>query len=159
MPQPWTFLIATHAIAASLALVFGGFQLLRRTKGDPIHKLAGRIWVGLMLYVSTFSFFFGGYKDGIDIFLRTLAIWTIFSVIFAIYQAKKGRISIHRAFMTGTYIGLWGALIGVVAVHTRRVPMWFSAHPLEMSLVALAILTAACLALSAIMYTERKQTT
>lgn len=154
MLQPWTFLIATHAIAATLALVFGAFQLVRRVKGDPIHRLTGRIWVGLMLYVSVFSFGFGGYRDGIDVFLRVLAVWTIFSVLFAIYQARKKNIALHRAFMIGTYLGLWGAFIAVLAVHTRRVPSWFSAHPLEMSLVALGILTFACVVLSIIMHTH-----
>lgn len=157
MLQPWTFLIATHAIAATLALVFGAFQLLRRTKGDPIHKLTGRIWVGLMLYVSVFSFGFGGYKDGIDIFLRALAVWTIFSTTFAVYQAQKKNIPMHRAFMIGTYLGLWGAFIAVIAVYTRRVPSWFSAHPLEMSLIALAILTVGCIVLGTIMRTHAKK--
>lgn len=137
---PWTFLIASHAIAASLALVIGAFQILRPKRGDPIHKLTGRIWVGLMLYVSIFSFAFGGYTDGIDIFLRCLALWTVFCTVLATWCARHGKIAVHRGFMVGTYLGLVGAFIAVVAIRTRRVPSWFAAHPLEMSLVALAII-------------------
>ncbi len=152
---PWTFLIASHAIAASLALVIGAFQILRPKRGDPIHKLTGRIWVALMLYTSIFSFTFGGYSDGIDIFLRCLALWTVFCVLFAIWCAKNGKIVIHRGFMIGSYLGLLGALVGVVAVRTRRVPSWFAAHPLEMSLVTLALIAVSGMIIGAILHHYR----
>ena len=96
-----------------------------------------------MLYVAAGSFFFGGYGSPIDIFLRVLAVWTLFSVSFAIYSARRGNIDRHRGFMIGTYIGLLGALAGVLAVHTRRVPSWFAAYPLIMSGIAVAIFAAA----------------
>lgn len=139
MLPAWTWLIALHAVAASLALVLGAFQILRPTKGDPPHKAIGRIWVGLMLYVALGSWLFGGYDSPVDIFLRVLAVWTTFSVIMAVVQARRGRIDRHRGFMVGTYLGLIGAFIGVLAVHTRRVPAWFAAEPLTMSLIAVAI--------------------
>ena len=151
MLQPWTFLIASHAIAASLAMLIGGFQIFRPKGGDAVHKALGRIWVGLMIYVSIGSFFFGGYGDAIDLFLRGLAIWTLFSVVFAIYQARRGNIATHRGLMVGTHLGLIGAFIGVVAVHTRRVPSWFMAHPLEMTIVALIIIAVAGFIIAAIL--------
>lgn len=148
---PWTFLIASHAIAASLALIIGAFQILRPKRGDPIHKMTGRVWVVLMLYVSIFSFTFGGYSDGIDIFLRCLAVWTVFCVIFAIWCARKGNIAVHRGFMVGSYLGLIGALVGVLAVRSRRVPSWFAAHPFEMSLVTIAIIAVAAMIIGEIL--------
>ena len=48
--------IPLHAIAAMIAIILGGVQLYMK-KGGVIHKLLGRIWVGLMLIVSVSSFF------------------------------------------------------------------------------------------------------
>lgn len=155
MLPAWTWLIALHAIAASLALVLGAFQLLRTAKGDPPHRAVGRIWVGLMLYVALGSWLFGGYDSPIDIFLRALAVWTTFSVIMAVVQARRGRIDRHRGFMVGTYLGLIGAFVGVLAVRTRRVPAWFIAEPLMMSLVALAIIAVGGFVIAAIMFGTR----
>jgi uncharacterized membrane protein len=44
-------LIASHAIAASLSLVLGAFQIIRPTKGDPVHKLIGRTWAVLSTHL------------------------------------------------------------------------------------------------------------
>ena len=143
MLPSWTWLIALHAVAASLALVLGAFQILRPTKGDAPHRAIGRTWVGLMLFVALGSWLFGGYSSGIDIFLRVLAVWTTFSVVMGIVQARRGVIAAHRGYMVGTYFGLIGAFVGVLAVHTRRVPAGFAAEPLKMSLIAVAIIAAA----------------
>jgi uncharacterized membrane protein len=97
----WTIVIASHAIAASLALVIGPFQILRRTRGDKIHVLIGRTWAVLMLYVAAGSFLFGGYGGAIDIFLRLLAVWTLFSVSAAVYPA--------RGATSGTTAASWSA--------------------------------------------------
>ena len=158
MLPAWTWLIALHAIAASLALVLGAFQILRPTKGDAPHKAIGRLWVGLMLFVALGSWLFGGYESAIDIFLRALAVWTTFSVIMAIIQARRGNIDKHRGFMVGTYFGLIGAFVGVLAFRTRRVPAWFIAEPLMMSLIAVAIIAVGGFVVAGIMFRTRPRT-
>lgn len=155
MLPAWTWLIALHAVAASLAMVLGAFQILRPTKGDPPHQVIGRIWVGLMLFVALGSWLFGGYDSAIDIFLRVLAVWTTFSVIMAVVQARRGNIDRHRGFMVGTYLGLLGAFIGVLAVHTRRVPAWFAAEPLLMSLIATAIIAVGGFVIAGVLFGTR----
>jgi len=155
--EPWTVLIATHAVAASLALVLGPVQILRPVKGDKIHVTIGRAWAGLMLDVAAGSFFFGGYGGAINIFLRALAVWTLFSVSMGIWRARRGDIRHHRGFMIGTYFGLIGASIGVVAVHTRRVPSWFAAYPLMMSLITVAIVAVAGFFVGAVMIRYRTE--
>jgi uncharacterized membrane protein len=150
MLPPWTLLIASHAVAASLALVLGAFQIMRRTKGDLTHRIVGRTWVVLMLYVSAGSFFFGGYDQAVAVFLRLLATWTLASVTVGVFMARRGNIRRHRGLMVGNYIGLLAALVGVLAVHTRRVPSWFVAHPVGMSLVAVAIAAVAGFFLAAV---------
>ena len=153
MLPAWTFLIATHAIAAAVSLVLGPFQIIRRPKGDPVHKLVGRCWAVLMLYVAAGSFFFGGYDTAIAIFLRILAAWTLCSVTLGIVMARRGNIRRHRGFMVGTYVGLVAAFVGVLAVHTRRVPSWFVAHPVLMSLITVAIIATASLFLTTVQLT------
>lgn len=44
--------------------------------------------------------------------------------------------------MIGTYIGLWGAFIGVVAVPQRLVPQAFQANWARMGALTLAIILA-----------------
>lgn len=159
MLPAWTWLIALHAIAASLAMVLGAFQILRPVKGDPPHRAIGRIWVGLMLFVALGSWLFGGYDSPIDIFLRVLAVWTTFSVTMAVVHARRGQIDRHRGYMVGTYFGLLGAFVGVLAVHTRRVPAWFAAQPLMMSLIAVAIIAVGGFVVAGIMFGTRPRDT
>lgn len=140
MLKPWTVVIALHAIVAAAAVVMGGFQLVRTVRGDQLHKAAGRLWGALMLVVSVTGFFIGGYSDGLGIFLHALAAWTIISVCAGIYFARKGLIAQHKGFMLGAYFGLLGALVGVIAVRTRRVPSYFCAYPVTMTFVTAGII-------------------
>jgi uncharacterized membrane protein len=151
----WTVLIATHAVAASVCLVLGAFQILRRTRGDAVHIVVGRTWAALMLYVAAGSFLFGGYDEAIAIFLRALATWTLVTVTAGVIMARRGNIHRHRGFMIGNYVGLVAAFVGVVAVHTRRVPAWFAAEPLLMSVVAVAICAVAGFFLAAVVWRFR----
>ncbi|MDR6637156.1 hypothetical protein [Paenarthrobacter nitroguajacolicus] len=45
--------------------------------------------------------------------------WTL---LMALHAIAAGNISAHQRFMTGSYFGLVGAFIGVVAVPDRRLP-------------------------------------
>ena len=157
MLNSWTPLIAGHAVAASAALVIGPFQLWRTPKGDKAHRVIGRIWVGLMLFVAAGSFLFGGYSNALDVFLRALAVWTVISTTSGIVLARRGNIRHHRGFMVGTYLGLVGAFIGVVAVRRRLVPSWFVAHPLMMSLIAVAIIAVSGFLLAGVVGFYRRQ--
>ena len=150
-------LIAAHAAAAGLCLVLGLFQILRRTRGDTIHRLVGGTWVALMIFVAGGSFFFGGYHQSIAIFLRVLAVWTLLSVSVGVMMARRGNIRRHRGLMVGNYVGLVAAFVGVLAVHTRRVPSWFVAHPLMMSLIAVAVVAVAGFFLAAVVLRFRPE--
>lgn len=139
MLEPWTVLIAVHAAAAALALVLGPVQLIR-PKGDAVHRILGRVWAGLMLVVAASSFGFGGWNAPINIFLRVLATWTLVTVTVAVVLVKRGHIGPHRRLMTGNYVGLVAAFVGVVVVPDRLVPSWFVAHPVTMSIIAVIII-------------------
>ena len=69
--------IPLHALAALIAMLLGGVQLYL-SKGTPLHKLIGRIWIGLMAVVSLSSFFiyelkiWGNYSP-----IHLLSIWAV----------------------------------------------------------------------------------
>ena len=98
-PQP----IPLHAIAAIMATLLGGTQLFMK-KGGSIHKLIGYVWVGLMLFVSVSSLFihkirfWGEYSP-----IHLLSLWTIVSIILAIYFVRIGNIKRHRQAMIALY--------------------------------------------------------
>ena len=95
--------IPLHAIIAMIAIILGGIQLSMK-KGGPIHKLLGRIWVGLMLIVSISSLFiheiklWGAYSP-----IHLLSLWTIFSLGLGIYFARAGNIKRHKQVMIALY--------------------------------------------------------
>ena len=96
--------IPLHAIAAMVAIILGGIQLYMK-KGGMLHKLLGRLWIGLMLIVSISSFFiheiklWGPYSP-----IHLLSIWTIFSLGLAIYFVRIGNIKRHKQVMIALYV-------------------------------------------------------
>ena len=95
--------IPLHAIMAIIAVVLGGIQLFMK-KGGAIHKLLGRLWVGLMMFVAITSFFiheiklWGAYSP-----IHLLSLWTIFILGVGVYYARVGNIKRHKQVMIGTY--------------------------------------------------------
>lgn len=121
MPSPWTLLIALHAIAAGYALIFGAVNLLRRNKGSVAHKILGRIWAVAMYVVVLTSFGIRTIDGGFN-WLHALSVLTFCTLTIGLWSVRKGNIRAHQRFMTGSYFGLVGAFIGVVAVPDRRLP-------------------------------------
>ena len=95
--------IPVHAIMAMIAVILGGIQLSMK-KGGPIHKLLGRIWVGIMMIVAITSFFiheiklWGAYSP-----IHLLSLWTIFILGVGVYYARVGNIKRHKQVMIATY--------------------------------------------------------
>ena len=73
-------------------------------KDGSIHKLIGYVWVELMLLVSASSLFiheirlWGEYSP-----IHPLSLWTIFSLILAIYFVRIGNVKRHRQVMIALY--------------------------------------------------------
>ncbi len=97
--------IQIHVYAALAATILGAAILFRR-KGTPRHRLAGKIWVGLMVVVSL-SFFgiheimlWGPWSP-----IHILSIVTLISLAFGVQRARRHDISGHRFAMRATYLG------------------------------------------------------
>jgi uncharacterized membrane protein len=141
----WSLLLATHAFAASVAIPLGAWQLFRPTKGDHQHRMIGRTWVGLMLYVSTTSFWIKELRPGEFSLIHILSVVTIVTVSLGLVAAIRGDIRSHRANMIGSWLGLLGAFIGAVAVPARHIPTFVVTEPLEALLAALSVALTAVL--------------
>jgi uncharacterized membrane protein len=97
--------IQIHAVAAILAFGLGGFVLFRR-KGDRLHRMGGRIWVGLMLAVCLSSFFIHTIRMiGPFSPIHLLSIGTLYALWRGVTMARLRRIADHRRTMQLTYAG------------------------------------------------------
>ena len=136
MPSSWTVLISLHAIAASYSLIFGAVNLLRPTKGGSVHRIVGRIWAVSMYVVVLTSFGIRTIDGGFN-WLHALSVLTFCTLTAGLWAIRKRNIRAHRSFMTGSYFGLIGAFVGVLAVPSRRIPQ-LAIH--ELPLLGLLIL-------------------
>ncbi|PSJ60204.1 DUF6622 family protein [Pseudaminobacter soli (ex Li et al. 2025)] len=97
--------IQIHAYAAIAALLLGAAVLFRR-KGDRLHKLGGRIWVGLMLIVALSSFFihtirmWGPWSP-----IHLLSILTLFGLAKAVMMIRQRKVMQHARIMKMVYFG------------------------------------------------------
>ena len=95
--------IPLHAIMALIAIILGGIQLSMK-KGGAIHKLLGRIWVGIMMFVAITSFFIHEIKLwGVYSPIHLLSLLTIFTLGIGIYYVRVGNIKRHKQVMIATY--------------------------------------------------------
>lgn len=152
MTNGWTPLIALHALGATAAMILGGYLLLRRRKGDLLHRRIGRIWMADMYWVAFSSFAIKRLSPGHFSWIHGLSLWTIFSLTMAIWAARTHRIQSHRGWVVGTYCGLIGAGIAAAAFPTRLLPQTAMHHPwwLLGGALAAAALAAAAIQVAAL---------
>ena len=97
--------IPSHALAALAAVILGGAQLAI-SKGTVRHRASGWIWIGLMAYVAVSSFFISELRLwGAFSPIHLLSVWTLFSLVIAVYHARRGNIRQHKIWMSLLYIG------------------------------------------------------
>jgi uncharacterized membrane protein len=135
--------IATHAFSALTAVLLGGWQLFLSTKGSPLHRRVGRVWVGLMLYVSITSFWIREIRDGQFSLLHILSIVTIVSVILGIVEVRRGNVRGHVGNMIGSWIGLCVAGVFALVLPDRDIPTYVLADPKQAIFAALSVVVAA----------------
>lgn len=102
-----------HASFATIAIVLGGMQIVRR-EGGPAHRLAGRAYLAAMALTAGSSFFLTG-MTGTFSFLHILSAWTLFTLVMTMLYLRRGNILGHALTMIWLYGGLLTA--GVLAAH------------------------------------------
>lgn len=146
--------IQLHALIAIAALLLGALQLWR-TKGDPLHRALGRVWVALMATVAASG-----------LFIWTIRLWGPFSPIHllsifvlvmlwrGVHAARAGNIGAHRRIMQGTY--LFGLVITGLLTFIPGRTMYFvafgpqGATPLKLAVFAAIVVAAVEAALYAV---------
>ncbi len=97
--------IKIHMIAASLALVIGGYVLFRR-KGTWLHVRLGYVWVILMLFVAFTGFFIHEIRTwGLFSPIHLFSVFVPLSLGHAIYMARQKNIKAHKQIIVANYIG------------------------------------------------------
>jgi uncharacterized membrane protein len=139
MNHSWNALVVAHALAASLAMVVGAVNLVRRRRGDAPHRAIGRVWLGCMYLTATSSFWIQQLRPGSFSWIHGLSAFTLVTLSLGLWNARRGHVRAHAGNMIGTYLGLWGAFVGVAVVPTRLVPQAFQAHWWAMGLLTLGI--------------------
>ncbi|WP_161993293.1 DUF2306 domain-containing protein [Lacisediminimonas profundi] len=100
--------VLVHLATALLALIIGTITLFLK-KGTPVHKLAGRSWVLLMVVTALVSFAIrsSGHFSWIHIFSVTVLV----VLARAVHAIMRGKLKSHQRGMVGAYIGLVGAAV------------------------------------------------
>jgi uncharacterized membrane protein len=134
-----TPLIAVHAIGASLALLLGAVNLVRKPKGDRAHRIVGRVWVVSMYWTVLSSFFIRELNPGSFSWIHGLSVFTFVTLTIGLWAAMTGRTETHRGFMRGSYFGTVGAFVGASVVPQRAIPQLAVHHPVLLSAAALGV--------------------
>ena len=129
--------IALHAGGATVALVLGAYNVIRRTKGDRRHRWIGRVWVIAMYWTVLSSFAIRELRPGHFSWIHGLSLFTFVTLSIGLWAALTHRVALHRQFITGSYLGLIGAFIGAVVVPSRDIPQWLVHEPLKLAAGAL----------------------
>ncbi len=100
--------VILHLATVIPAIPLGMFVLLRR-KGDRLHKLLGKIWMGLMFTTAVTALFIHAINRTDNFFglspIHLFSFLVIYSVPASILHARRGNIAAHKRSVTGMFIG------------------------------------------------------
>lgn len=92
--------LATMIIALGLTPI-----MLLRQRGDPLHRLLGRVWVAAMFLTAMASFTIRDANDGGFSFIHLLSVWTLIQVPLIYWSARTHNIKQHRSSVRGMVLG------------------------------------------------------
>lgn len=133
--------IVAHAVAATVVIVLGPVNLLRRRR-DAAHRRIGRVWVAAMLVTCISSF---GIRPHGFSWLHGLAVFTLLSVAVGILNIRRRNVTGHRANMAGAYLGTLVAFGFATLLPDRLIARVAAQSPLEL-LAIVALILACCAA-------------
>lgn len=99
------FAIIFHVATVVPAALIGAW-LLARPKGTPLHRMMGRIWIGLMAATSLSTFFIHEIRLIGDFSpIHLISIYVLCGCVLAVRAARNGDIPSHRGHVAGMYLG------------------------------------------------------
>jgi len=96
--------IATHVVAASVAVILGPVALFRRSR-DVWHRMAGVVWVVAMFVVAGSSLFISeGRMFGAFSIIHVLSVLTLVGLAQGLWALYRGQTQVHGRIMRALYI-------------------------------------------------------
>lgn len=112
--------IQFHVLTVVPAALVGGVMLLRR-KGTPVHRMAGRVWIGLMALTALSSFFIHTIKVwGPFSPIHLLSILTLLGAFVVVQSARQRNLVRHQRVVKSLYFGGIG-IAGFFALMPGRI--------------------------------------
>lgn len=116
-----------HLSTISPAFLIGAYLLLN-SKGTAMHRLLGKVYMGLMLFTALVTLFMAA-EVGPTLFhhfglIHVFSVYVLLAVPVAYWAVRRGHIKQHKRYMVGLYVG--GILIagGFTLVPGRLLHTW-----------------------------------
>lgn len=99
------FAVLFHVATVVPAALIGAW-LLAGPKGTRLHRLLGRVWIGLMAATSLSTFFIHEIRLVGDFSpIHLISVYVLVGCVLAVRAARRGNIAAHRGHVGGMYLG------------------------------------------------------
>ena len=92
-------------LAAAVGALFLGAVMLASRKGRTFHRIAGWVWVTIMLTVAVSSIFIHEINPGHFSWIHGLSALTLMTLPLGVFFAKRHNVKAHRGTMMGMFLG------------------------------------------------------
>ena len=100
-----SFAVLFHVATVVPAALIGAW-LLARPKGTRLHRLLGRIWIGLMAATALSTFFIHEIRLVGDFSpIHLISVYVLSGCVLAVRAARRRDIAAHRGHVAGMYLG------------------------------------------------------
>lgn len=113
--------IKVHLATALAALILGGVLMSRR-KGRAFHRIAGWVWVTLVMVTAGSTLFITSLNHGHWSVLHLLTGWVLLILPLGVMWAKRHNVARHRRTMMGLFYG--GFAINAVVAFIPGRALW-----------------------------------
>lgn len=116
--------IKIHLLTALAALVLGAVLMTVR-KGRTFHRVAGWVWVGLVLATAGATLFITSLNHGKWSILHLFTGWVLLMSPLAVMWARRREVARHRRTMMGLFYGGFAVNLFVALIPGRTLWMMF----------------------------------
>jgi uncharacterized membrane protein len=97
--------VQIHLATVLPAFLIGTWLIFFSTKGAPLHRALGALYLALMTVTAIAAFFVRSINAGSLSPIHLFVPLTLFGVFSALWNVRRGNISGHRNAMLGLYVG------------------------------------------------------
>ncbi len=116
--------IKIHLVTALAALVLGAVLMTAR-KGRTFHRVAGWVWVCLVLTTAGATLFITSLNHGKWSILHLLTAWVLLILPLGVIWAKRREVARHRRTMMGLFYGGFAINLFIALIPGRTLWMMF----------------------------------